>query len=131
MEAITKKKSCCKPRILVCSTGGMQAGDLAAFLIRDFEVELVMTMPALILAVEQSVQALIIFMDNSPFCQSILPTVDNQLNRWHTRVMVFGSGKIHQLPTGYKNVRCYAEIPTCQIIMEALEGLTPIEKEAH
>lgn len=118
-----------KPHIVVCSAGGLQAGDLAALLVNDFEVERVMTLPGLVKALDGSVQALILFMEASSFCQDSFPVIIDHLKEQEIRVLVFGAeGK----PQGRNEaqIRYFAEIPSCQVVLEALSGLVKLQDKA-
>lgn len=120
-----KKSKKNKPRVVICSASGLQAGDLAALLIPEFLVERVMTLPGLIQAFQRPVHALIIFQDKFPICQLDSQEMATLTNKWSTRVLVFGAGENRQPEKGSKGIRYFTEVPDCQTIFQALsEGNT-------
>jgi len=119
------------PRVLLYSDGGLQAGDLAALLIKDYETEIITTSAGLKHALLQAAKVLIIFLDRSPFCQSDATLVEQAMKKWKTQVLIFGgSGPRSGIPDS-PLVSCFFEIPNCQVILDELAPSHRAEKEAR
>ncbi len=130
MFAIHNKSSKKKPRIVVCSSKGLLAGDLTALLAHDYQVERVMTVPSYKLAMEKPVQGLIVFKDNTQFCQPESLGIDNLVKQGEVRVLVFGTRDGQWSKVGSRDVRFFSQVPDCNTILAELNGLRPREKES-
>jgi hypothetical protein len=119
-----------KPRILVCSDGGLQAGDLAALLVKYFEIERIMTLPGLIKALQQPVRALIVFGNGTSFCQPESSQIAHLLNKWDSRVLMFGFGDQKHIGAGFSRIKYYSEIPHCDVLLEELGLACKFEGES-
>ncbi len=89
-----------------------------------------MTLPGLKKVMQRPVQALIIFMERSPFCRLDAPKIAELTNQWKTRVLVIGAGGDPRMERSSKQIKFFAEVPDCQTIVDALGGLVSLEGEA-
>ena len=119
-----------KPRIVICSSKGLQAGDLAALLIHDYSIERVMTLPSLVHAMRHPARALIIFLDKSPICQLDILEMTTRINKWDIRIVIIGQVVDPGWKKNSKRIRFFAEVPDCRSLIEALGGLSSMEGEA-